>query len=486
MSFREFPEDFLWGTATASFQIEMGLGEPSTESDWWVWIHDRENIKRGNASGFYPEDGPGFWELYKEDLSRARIQLGNNAIRLSVDWPRIFPTPTLNVKVDVTTDECGNIVGVQVDEEAIQKLGYIAREDVVERYRDILAEAGHLGLEVFLTLYHWPLPIWLHDPLECRDNVEASKRRGWLDQKTIVEFAKYAAYAAYSFGDLVDLYGTINEAPIISKYGYLHETVHFPPGLNDLELFLQVYKNLAIAHQVGYQQVKAWDKESVTDLGPATVGVVTVLEQYDPADPNNVKDVAAADFNSYLWNEWSLNAIVNGDFDMNLNRKIDPEEHLIQTIHGCDFIGVDYYLRETVRHSEKLGDPRLDFEFIQSKGLTSDMGWEIYPQGLRNVLTWAHKKYRLPMYITENGVADVEDKLRVKYLVSHLEQVHAAIVEDFVPVKGYFYWSLTDNFSWFSGYKPKFGLFSVDMETKERRATKAVSVYKEIASTNRL
>ena len=483
---KEFSEGFLWGTSTASFQIEMGLGEPSTASDWWVWVHDQENIKRGNASGSYPEQGPGFWELYKEDLGRARDQLGNNAIRLSVDWARIFPKPTSKVQVEVSMDGHGNVIEVQVDDAAIKKLGYISERKAVERYRDIFAVAGRLGLTVFLTLYHWPLPLWLHDPIACRDNIEASTRRGWLDQETIVEYAKYSAFAADAFGDLVDLYATINEAPIMSKYGYLHETVHFPPGHSDQGLFLTVFKNLAIAHGVGYQQVKRWDTETVTDLGPATVGVVTVLEQYDPEDPENVKDVAAAEFNSYLWNEWNLNALITGDFDMNLDGLIDPEERMPHTVKGCDFIGADYYLRETVRHAQKGGAPRFDFEFAPSKSRTSDTGWEIYPQGLRNVVTWAYRKYKRPIYVTENGVADAEDKLRVDYLVSHLEQVHAAIHEDRVPVKGYFYWSLIDNYSWFSGYRSKFGLFTVDMKTKERAPTRGVPIYKQIATENRL
>ena len=486
MSFKEFPDGFLWGTSTASFQIEMGLGEPSTASDWWVWVHDEENIRRGNASGIYPEQGPGFWELYRDDLKRASEQLGNNSIRLSVDWARIFPNPTSMVHVDIERDGHGNVIDVQVDAAAIRELGNLAETKAVDRYRDIFAEAGRLGLTVFLTLYHWPLPLWLHDPIACRDDIGSSTRRGWLDQGTIVEYAKYAAFAADAFGDLVDLYATINEAPIMSKYGYLHETVHFPPGLSDRGLFLTVFKNLAIAHGVGYQQVKRWDTKTATDLGPATVGVVTVMEQYDPEDPENERDVAAADFNSYLWNEWNLNALIKGEFDMDLDGVISPDERLPGTVKGCDFIGADYYLRETVRYADKGGDPRFDFEFTPSKGRTSDTGWEIHPQGLRNVLTWAYRKYGLPMYVTENGVADAGDKLRVDYLVSHLEQVHAAINEDGVPVKGYYYWSLIDNYSWFSGYKSRFGLFTVDMGTKVRTPTSGVPVYRRISTENRL
>jgi beta-glucosidase/6-phospho-beta-glucosidase/beta-galactosidase len=170
---------------------------------------------------------------------------------------------------------------------------------------------------------------------------------------------------------------------------------------------------------------------------------------------------------------------------MNLDGVIDSEEQRPHQAKGCDFIGVDYYLRETVRHKLKGGDPSFDFEFTPSSGRTSDTGWEIHPEGLRNVLEWAFKSYRRPLYVTENGVADAGDKLRVEYLTSHLEQVHRAM-EGGVLVQGYFYWSLIDNYSWFSGYRSKFGLFSVDFDTKERHPTSGVAAYRRIATSNGL
>ena len=161
---KKFPDGFLWGTSTCSFQVEMGLGEPADKSDWWVWVHDPENIQRGNASGIFPEDGPGFWETYPEDLRRAKVGLANNAVRLSLDWTRIFPDSTKSIPVEKMYDEHSNIIDVNVDHEAILLLEDLADSKAVKRYRDIFAEANRLGLRVFLTLYHWPLPLWLHDP----------------------------------------------------------------------------------------------------------------------------------------------------------------------------------------------------------------------------------------------------------------------------------------------------------------------------------
>jgi beta-galactosidase len=207
---------------------------------------------------------------------------------------------------------------------------------------------------------------------------------------------------------------------------------------------------------------------------------------HDPADPEDEEDFKAARFNSYLWNEWNLNAVVKGDFDMNLDGVVDSEERRPDLAKGCDFIGADYYLRETVKHVDRKGDPRFAFDFVPGPGPKSDTGWEIYPAGLRNVLVWAYRTYRRPIYVTENGVADSRDKLRVDYLTSHLRQVYAAIAEDRVPISGYFYWSLIDNYSWFSGYRSRLGLYSVDTVTKERRPTRGVEVYRRIATTNSL
>ena len=486
MSTKSFPEGFLWGTATAAFQIEMGRGEPSTQSDWYAWVHDTDNITCGRVSGDLPEDGPGFWELYPVDFRLAREELGNNAVRLSLDWSRIFPHSTESVRVVVEHDRFGNVSSVDVGEEAMLGLREMADGAAVQRYREILSKAKEMGLTVLLTLYHWPIPLWLHDPIACRDDVEGTDLRGWLDQRTIVEFAKYAAFAADALGDLVDLYATINEPRIVSEHGYLSERGEFPPGLNDPSLFLASMKNLSIAHGVAYEQVKRWDVDSVSDLGPATVGVVCVLQYYEPYDPLNELDVASSKFVEYIYNEWFLNSIFRGEYDMDTDKIIQPEEHLPHMVKGCDFLGLNYYTRWRIRHAEKGFRSGFNFEFAPCTEGCTDTGYEVYPQGLRHVLDWAYQRCRRPIYVTENGVADAGDGMRERYLLGHLGQVHAAIHEDGVPVRGYFYWSLIDNLEWADGYKMRFGLFRVDRETKERTPTRAAPVYREIATSNRL
>jgi len=484
MAERVLPDGFLWGTAISSFQAEMGLGEPSDDTDWWAWVHDPTNVEVKRVSGDTPLKGPGFWELYEDDLRRAREELGCNSVRLSVDWGRVFPEPTTGVDVKVVRDARGNVVDVDLSRETMAELRRLTDMESIGRYREILASAKNNDLTPMVTLYHWPLPLWLHDPIACRDDLANAQARGWLDQGTIVEFAKYSALIADQMGDIIDLYATVNEARIVAEHGYLTERGEFPPGLNDPRLFIQCLKHLSMAHGVAYQQVKRWDKEKASPLGPATAGVVVVLQAFEPDDPKKPEDVAASRLVEYMFNEWNLNAVFHGDYDMNADMVIQPAEQHPWLVKGCDYIGVNYYTKWRVK--SRGGDPLLDFMFAPGRGQLSDYGWENYPWGLRKVVDWAYKRYRRPIYVTENGVADAEDKLRTRYLTGHLEELQKAIELDGVPVKGYYHWTLTDSFEWSDGYKIHFGLYKVDPETKERTPTKAVQVFKAAASTNSL
>ena len=483
---RTFPDGFLWGTAISSFQAEMGAGGPSDETDWWAWVNDETNVSVERVSGDTPLDGPGFWELYDGDLRLAREELQNNSIRLAVDWGRVFPEPTHEVEVNVKRDQYNNVWKVELEEDDVKALDRVADHDAVERYREILKSALNYGLTPMLTLYHWPIPLWLHDPIACRDEMASTDRRGWISQSTIVEFAKLTAYLSHELGDLVDLYCTINEPRIVSEHGCLTRRGEFPPGLNDPSLFLICLKHLCIAHGVAYEQVKRWDRSEASPLGPSTVGLVAVLQHYEPADPSDPDDAWMSQFIDYAFNEWNLNAVFHGDYDMNLDQVVEPWEQLPHQVKGCDYIGVNYYARWRVRHRKTGVDPLMDYEFAPCRDDRSDYGWEIYPEGLRNVLRWAYRRYRRPLYVTENGVADSGDKLRTRYLRSQLDEVYKAISLDGVPVKGYYHWTLMDNYEWSDGYRMRFGLYNVDRETKKRIPTKAVPVYREIAEKNSL
>lgn len=470
----------------SAFQAEMGRGEIDSNSDWFVWAHDKENIEKGLVSGDLPEKGPGFWELYADDLRLAREGLGSNAIRLSMDWSRIFPNPTTDVPVKVALDRRGNISDVEIPEDSMQLLEEKAKRSSVRRYREILEEARKLGLTTMLTLYHCPLPLWIHDPIACRDDILHASRRGWIDQTTVIEFAKYVAFVAKAFGDLVDLYATLNEPRVVRVPGHLILGVGFPSDAQDPGLFVTGTKNLAIAHGIAYEQVKRWDDVSTSRFGPAFVGVVYDLQYFVPNDKKNRNDVRVTKFYEYIWNEWFLNAVLKGDYDINLDGIIDADEQFPHLVKGCDYLGVNHYFRSKIKFVEKGRDPRFNYEEVPCQENCTDMGWEIYPPGIRYVVNWVYEKYRRPIIITENGMADAEDTRRKDYLLTYLRELHKAISEDGVPVKGYFHWSLLDNYEWARGFKMKFGLFKVDYETKKRAPTKAVPLYKEIATTNSL
>ena len=161
----------------------MGRGAPAKESDWFAWVHDGDNIAAGRVSGDTPLDGPGSWELYPEDFRIAREELEittlesrhNDGIRLSLDWSRLFTGSTEAFEVDVGRDEHGNVCDVSVDEAAMEELQALVDLASVERYREMLSEANRVGLTVFLTLYHWPIPLWLHDPIAVRDDLEGPR-----------------------------------------------------------------------------------------------------------------------------------------------------------------------------------------------------------------------------------------------------------------------------------------------------------------------
>jgi beta-galactosidase len=481
---KQFPEGFLWGTAISSFQAEMGRGKPSDKTDWWVWVHDPGNINEKIVSGDSPIDGPGFWELYKNDFHLLKEGLRNNAIRLSIDWGRIFPDSVDDIKVPVKIDEDGYIFDIEVSEAVLNEMDKRAVESNVKHYRMIFNEAKKQDITLMLTTYHWPLPLWLHDPIKCKTDIKNAEKKGWLDVKTVIEFTKFSAYIAYKFGDLVDLYCTINEPRIISEHGYLSPWSEFPPGLYEPDLYLKAMKNLAIAHGLSYTQIKKWDTTSFSHLGPCTVGIVPVLQAFEPHTPQDSRDVETSRLIEYAFNEWGLNAVFHGDYDMNLNYIIEPWEHKPQTVKGCDFLGVNYYSRWKIKFIEKSDKPLGNFKLMPCEGDCTDYGWEIYPEGLRQVLTWAYERYRRPIYITENGIADDKGDKRKRYLKSHIEKLHQTIFEDKVPVLGYFYWTLMDNFEWSDGYKIHFGLYRVNKETKERLPTETVELYKQISSSN--
>ncbi|MFH1437428.1 MAG: family 1 glycosylhydrolase, partial [Pseudomonadota bacterium] len=191
--FLEFPQDFLWGTATAGFQVDMGCPSydcDDTGSDWYQWATDEYIIERGLVNGDPPSMGPGHWELYESDFDLARDELSNNAFRMSIEWSRIFPD---------STEDAHDMAALEA----------LADEEAVAHYHDVLAAMKERGLTPLVTLNHYTIPLWMHDGVACYRNYETCENSGWLDgERLIPEIAKYAGYAAAQFGGEVDLWAT--------------------------------------------------------------------------------------------------------------------------------------------------------------------------------------------------------------------------------------------------------------------------------------
>lgn len=475
----EFPKGFLWGISMAAFQYEMGASREAVDpnSDWYVWLHDRRNVERGVVSGDVPEDGPGYWDLYRVDHRWAQW-LGLNAWRMNPEWSRIFPRSTKSVKVSVDRDEEG-VKAVDVTEEALRQLDELANQEAVKRYREIFEDIKCRGMKLIINLYHWPLPIWLHDPIRVRDTNAREGPRGWLDEDAIVEFAKFAAYVAWKFGDLADMWSTMNEPNVTWSIGYTGG--NFPPGLNDYKLSYRAARNIVQAHARAYDQIKEVVGRE------AQVGVIYAVT---PAEPLSDDDREAAERANEVMTHWFFKAITEGRLSV-LGIGEERREDLRDRV---DWIGVNYYSRLVVRASERAPG----FEVVSGYGFackpsskslanrpTSEVGWEIYPEGMRSAINMC-KRYGRPMMVTENGVADAADRLRHWYIVSHLHQLLKAIKVDGADVRGYLHWSLIDNLEWASGFKPKFGLIYVDLKTKERYPRPSAYVYRDIVSQNAL
>jgi beta-galactosidase len=487
-----FPERFLWGAANSGFQFEMGdpTGknvDPNT--DWYVWAHDPYNMQKGIVSGDVPEKGVDYWNLYKQDHAIAK-ELGLNAFRIGIEWSRIFPKSTSAVEVGVERASDGKIAKTDVDEAALENLEKTADKDAVSHYRTVIEDLRANGFEVFVCLNHFTLPLWIHDPITVRKTRLHMGPKGWADQETAIEFTKYAAYAAWKLSDIVDEWATFNEPTVVPEMGYMVAQSGFPPGLNDFRASRKATVNMIVAHARSYDAIKKIDSQ-------ASVGLIHNVIPIRPFSPEKKSDTKAAEFMNHTHNHFFVQSVCNGWLDENFNGVKEKEEVKNYLGQRLDWLGVNYYTRSVVKGRMSIlarmfaGVPAIpqmvrDYGFAcqpnakSADGLqASDLGWEIYPEGLLESLK-EMKTYEKPLYLTENGVADAEDTFRPGFITEHLKVLERAVGEEKIDVRGYFHWSLTDNYEWARGFGPKFGLFSVDPETKSRKRRKSADIYEEI------
>jgi len=502
-----FDSKFLWGVSSSGFQFEMGY--PSGEgvdanTDWFIWVHDKENIRRGVVSGDFPENGVNYWSLYAKDHEIAR-KLGLNAYRIGLEWSRIFPKSTAAVEVGVERASDGNISSINLDDKALEALEKLADRNALDHYRLIVKDLRMKGFKVFVCLNHFTLPLWIHNPITARATRLKHGPKGWLDETTVVEFAKYAAYVAYRLGDIIDCWATFNEPMAVCEAGYMLPESGFPPGVSSFRAVKKTAKNLAVAHARAYDAIKKFDTFRADDDSPtpAWVGLIHNVIPAQPLRAGGKIDADAARFMDNLHNQFFPRAAAEGWLDENFNGVKEKSEVKGYLVQHLDWLGVNYYTRFVIRGKSNLlarlfaGIPAIP-EIVSNYGFgcqpnsvsaagkpTSDMGWEIYPEGLLEALK-AMAVFGKPLYVTENGVADAEDKLRPKFLEEHVAVLEKAVNEEKLDVRGYFHWALTDNYEWAKGFKMKFGLYAVDLETKRRIPRKSAKTYQRIIEKSKI
>jgi len=377
----KFPEGFLWGSSTSSYQVEGGI----ENCDW------SKDFPAGIACDHY--------NRYEDDFDLIK-KLNQNAYRFSIEWSRIEPEEG---KFD---------------------------EKEIEHYQKVISSLRRRSIEPFVGLWHWTNPLWIKN------------KGGWESKKIAYYFSRYTEKIVSSLKDNVKFWITINEPEGYTSCAYLLGI--WPPRKKNLLSFLSVINNLINTHKEAYKTIKK--------LQPAAqVGIATNNNYYEAfSDPISrlIKNIV----------EWLDHFYI-------LNKIKDYQ----------DFIGLNYYRRNKIKF----------FKLNQNENrLVSDLGWEIYPEGIYHVLNNL-KKYRKPIYITENGLADAKDRLRKDFIRDHLYWVYKAVDEG-VDVRGYFHWSLMDNLEWHRGFEPEFGLIGIDYKTLERKPRPSAYYYAEICKNNSL
>ena len=424
---RVFPEGFLLGAATAAYQIEGAPDEDGKGASIWdTFSHTPGKIRNGETGDVACDH----YHRWREDIALMR-ELGLRTYRFSVSWPRIFPEGVRRV----------NQAGV----------------DFYSRLVDGLLEAGIVPA---LTLFHWDLPQALQD------------RGGWANRETIDAFVVYADLLSRRLADRVPMWITHNEPSVVATDG--HAVGEHAPGFTDPALAVQVAHNLLVSHGLAVPEIRS--------NGGKKVGLSINVWPQAPAT-DSPEDVAAAKRQYAAEAGWFLDPLYGRGYPSEIMATYERlgwapavAEGDMQAIAArTDFLGLNYYSRSVVRNDP--AEEPWHTSGIDEEGEYTDIGWLVYPDGIYDLLTRVHADHApAELYITENGAAfadvmtpdgQIHDDRRTAYLQGHFAAAARAIA-DGIPLRGYYVWSLMDNFEWAEGYSKRFGLIHVDHDTQAR------------------
>lgn len=438
-----FPEGFLWGAATSAYQIEGSTrADGAGPSIWDRFCHSPGRILDGQSGDVACDH----YRRWPEDVALMR-ELGLGSYRFSLAWGRILPEGTGRV----------NARGL----------------DHYSRLVDALLEAG---IAPNVTLFHWDLPAALDD------------RGGWLNPDAPKWFEDYARIVFDALDDRVPMWATLNEPWVVTDGGYLFGVN--APGHRSLYETPIASHHLMLAHA---RAVRAYREQ-----GRHRIGLVVNLEPKD-CSSTQPADLAATQRADAYMNRQYLDAALLGRYPDEMREIFGaawpefPAEELASLREPFDFLGINYYTRNVVAHDDSLPPVRAR-AVRQSQSTYTETGWEVHAASLERVLLWVTERYgRMPLYVTENGAAfydppspidgQIEDPLRVDYYRQHLRAVHAAIQQG-ADVRGYYAWSLLDNFEWASGFTKRFGLIHVDYATQRRTIKRSGRYYRDVIRTH--
>ena len=448
MSALVFPDGFLWGAATSAHQIEGApFADGGGASHWYRFAHTPGNTAFGDTGDVACDH----YHRWREDVALMG-ELGLKSYRFSIAWARVLPDGT----------GAANPAGL----------------DFYSRLVDALLAAG---IAPNATLYHWDLPAALDD------------RGGWLNRASADWFAEYASLMYRTLGDRVAFWATLNEPWVSVDAGYLHG-VH-APGHRNLFEAPRAAHNLLRAHGAAVQAFRASDARG-------QVGIVVNLEPKDPASASAADAAAVQRADAYM-NRQYLDALFHGAYPDELREifgaawpEHDPADFALIT-QPIDFLGINFYKRGVTRDDPAAPPVRASL-VPQPQHPHTDVGWdwEVYPPALTRTLLRVRERYGdVPLYVTENGAAfydaptardgRVADPLRVAYLADHIRAAHAALAQG-VDLRGYYVWSLLDNFEWSAGYAKRFGIVHVDYATQARTLKDSACFYADVIRANGL
>lgn len=392
-------------------------------NDWTVWEEQPGRILNGDKAG----QASGWWSgRWKDDLDRA-VETGQNAHRLSIEWSRIQPTPD-------SWDE-----------------------DAIEFYRQLLRGMQERKLMPYVTLHHFTSPLWV------------TEFGGWENPEVVEWFAAYTRKIVTALKEYCSLWVTINEPNVYWYSGYVLGV--FPPGKQDIPAAFKVAVNLVKAHSAAYRIIHELQPNAQVGLAH-NVQTITADRSWLPFDNWGAKIVSQA-FNASF-----PDALRTGKLNM-----INHSARIPEAIGTQDYFGINYYTHSHFRF-QPLNTKGLFHELqFRKDDLLSENGFIANkPLGFYRAIKWACQ-YGMPVYISENGVEDSKDTMRPRYLVEHIHQVWRAVNYNW-PVKGYFHWSLIDNFEWERGWSQRFGLWGLDINTQARQRRPSVDIYQAICQEN--